>query len=288
MSFRKQPNVDVENNANVPTFDEIIFEFRNKEYGAFIIRKKYNKYMAIALSIGVMLAICAAFTTSYLSAKANFGRVEVREERGVFVQMANLDLPRDFFEPASPPPSQPPPAEEVAQQQVYVAPVVVDVVSFEDEFMTFDEIREEFTDRAVDEIIDITAATGSRSTGQRSGTGTGTGLGGGGNGDGTEILGIVENMPEFPGGDLALRRFIERNVKYPAVAQENGIKGKVYVTFVVERDGSVSNAKVTIGVHPLLDSEALRVINILPKFKAGTQGGRPVRVLYNVPINFAI
>lgn len=99
---------------------------------------------------------------------------------------------------------------------------------------------------------------------------------------------IVEEMPEFPGGDAALRSFIAQSVKYPVIAQENGIQGKVYVNFVVGKDGSITNAKIARGVDPSLDKEALRVVNSLPKWKPGKQGGKPVRVSYTVPINFVL
>jgi protein TonB len=99
---------------------------------------------------------------------------------------------------------------------------------------------------------------------------------------------IVEEMPEFPGGDAALRAYIANSVKYPQIAQENGIQGKVYVNFVVGKDGSISQAKIARGVDPSLDKEALRVVNSLPKWKPGKQGGKPVRVSYTVPINFVL
>jgi len=99
---------------------------------------------------------------------------------------------------------------------------------------------------------------------------------------------VVEEMPEFPGGDLALRKYIANNVKYPEVAVENGIKGKVYVTFVVSKDGSVANVKIARGVDPSLDKEALRVVSSLPKWKPGKQRGEYVNVSYTVPINFAL
>jgi protein TonB len=99
---------------------------------------------------------------------------------------------------------------------------------------------------------------------------------------------IVEDMPEFPGGDLALRKYIANAIKYPVIAQENGIQGKVYVNFVVNTDGSVTNAKIARGVDPSLDKEALRVINSLPKWKPGKQRGKPVRVSFTVPINFVL
>ena len=99
---------------------------------------------------------------------------------------------------------------------------------------------------------------------------------------------IVEDMPEFPGGDIALRKYIAQAIKYPVIAQENGIQGKVYVNFVVNTDGSVTDAKIARGVDPSLDKEALRVINSLPKWKPGKQRGKPVRVSFTVPINFVL
>lgn len=104
----------------------------------------------------------------------------------------------------------------------------------------------------------------------------------------TPVFFIVEDMPEFPGGQLALRKFIALAVKYPVIAQENGIQGKVFVNFVVAKDGSVTNAKIARGVDASLDKEALRVVNSLPKWKPGKQGGKPVRVSYTVPINFQL
>jgi protein TonB len=104
----------------------------------------------------------------------------------------------------------------------------------------------------------------------------------------TPVFFIVEEMPDFPGGQLALRKFIAQAIKYPVIAQENGIQGKVFVNFVVAKDGTVTGAKIARGVDPSLDKEALRVVNSLPKWKPGKQGGKPVRVSYTVPINFQL
>jgi protein TonB len=95
-------------------------------------------------------------------------------------------------------------------------------------------------------------------------------------------------MPEFPGGELALRKFIANAIKYPVIAQENGIQGKVYVNFVVDKDGSITAAKIARGVDSSLDKEALRVVNSLPKWKPGMQRGKPVKVSYTVPISFVL
>jgi protein TonB len=103
-----------------------------------------------------------------------------------------------------------------------------------------------------------------------------------------QVFFIVEDMPEFPGGEMALRAYIANAIKYPVIAQENGIQGKVYVTFVVGRDGKVTNATIARGVDPSIDKEALRVVNSLPTWKPGKQRGKPVNVSYTVPINFVL
>ena len=97
---------------------------------------------------------------------------------------------------------------------------------------------------------------------------------------------VVEQMPEYPGGPKALMEFLNNNVQYPAEAEKAGIQGRVIATFVVEKDGSISNAKVVKSVDPLLDAEALRVIDAMPNWKPGMQNGKVVRVKYTVPLSF--
>lgn len=103
-----------------------------------------------------------------------------------------------------------------------------------------------------------------------------------------EVFFIVEEMPEFPGGESALREYIAHAVDYPDIAQKNGIQGRVYVTFIVSKDGSVTDARIVRGVDPSLDQEALRVLNSLPRWKPGYQRGEAVDVNFTVPINFAL
>lgn len=113
-------------------------------------------------------------------------------------------------------------------------------------------------------------------------------LDGNSKGNGKEVFRIVEDMPEYPGGDKALRIYIAQNVKYPKDAKKEGIQGKVFVIFVVAKDGNTTDAKIARGVHPLLDKEALRVVNDFPTWKPGMNGGQPVNVEYTVPINFVL
>ena len=93
-------------------------------------------------------------------------------------------------------------------------------------------------------------------------------------------------MPSFPGGNV--QKWIAKNVKYPVLAMENGIQGKVYIQFVIERDGSITDVKVLRGVDASLDKEAVRVVKAMPKWKPGKQRGKPVRVSYTLPINFQL
>lgn len=102
------------------------------------------------------------------------------------------------------------------------------------------------------------------------------------------IFEVVENMPEFNGGQAALMQYLAKNIKYPTIAAENGTSGRVIVQFVVNKDGSIVDAKVVRSVDPYLDKEALRVINSMPKWKPGMQRGKPVRVKYTVPVMFRL
>lgn len=103
------------------------------------------------------------------------------------------------------------------------------------------------------------------------------------------IFEIVEEAPEFINGGMAgLMQYLSKNIKYPTIARENGTQGRVVVQFVVNRDGSIVDAKVMRGVDPYLDKEALRVINSMPKWKPGKQRGKPVRCRYTVPVMFRL
>ena len=149
-----------------------------------------------------------------------------------------------------PPPPPPPPPE------------VIEIV--EDEVEIEKELEIEDTETDEDEIIETEEE------------------------DDEEFFMVVENMPEFPGGDLGLMKFIQKNVKYPAIAKEYNITGKVYVSFIVDKQGKVTNVKIVRGVDKNLDGEALRVVSALPNYKPGKQRGKPVRVMFTIPINFTL
>ena len=149
-----------------------------------------------------------------------------------------------------PPPPPPPPPE------------VIEIV--EDEVEIENEIEIEDTESDEDEVIEIEEE------------------------DDEEFFMVVENMPEFPGGDLGLMKYIQKNVRYPPIAKEYNITGKVYVSFIVDRQGKVTNVKIVRGVDKNLDAEAMRVVKSLPRYTPGRQRGKAVRVMFTIPINFTL
>ncbi len=103
-----------------------------------------------------------------------------------------------------------------------------------------------------------------------------------------QIFQVVEEMPSFPGGDAECMRFLNKNIKYPTIAQENGIQGRVILQFVVNKDGSIVDVTIARSVDPYLDKEAVRVVKMMPKWKPGKQRGKPVRVKYTLPVMFRL
>jgi periplasmic protein TonB len=250
-----------------PDFDDIVFEDRNKEYGAYKLRKRYNRNVLTGLLIGV-LVIGTAIITPYLNAKAAENR-EKRKERQVEIKLENLDQPN---QQVAPPPPPPPPPTDVVQQQKYVPPQVVDSIKPEDvkQLMTADQAQTEVTNKEVVEVVQQVKEEVQEAEAE------------------PEPFVVVEEMPSFPGGDAALLKYIGEHTQYPEVAKENNIQGKVIIRFCVTAKGGVSQVSVLKGVDPELDKEAIRVVNTLPAFKPGKQGGKPVPVWYMVPITFTL
>jgi protein TonB len=255
------------NKISAPAFDEIVFEERNKEYGAYKLRKKYNRSVLIAMLIGIVI-LSTAVITPYLNAKALDKRTK-RAEREVEIKMENLDTPNEVV---APPPPPPPPPEEVQQQAKYVPPVVVDSVKPEDnvQLMTADEAQTEVQNLEVVEVVAEVKEEVQEAEPE-------------------EVpFVVVEEMPMYPGGDAELLKYIGEHTNYPEVAKENNIQGRVIVRFCVTAKGGVSQVSILKGVDPELDAEAIRVVNTLPAFKPGKQGGKPVPVWYMVPITFTL
>jgi periplasmic protein TonB len=249
-----------------PALDDIVFENRNKEYGAYTLRKKYNRNVIIALIIGIII-IGTAVIAPYLNAKAAESKAK-KAERQVEIKMENLDQPDELI---APPPPPPPPPQDVVQQSRYVPPVVVDSVKPEEatQLMSADQAQVEVQNEVVEEVAVVTEEVAEDV-------------------DAAEPFVVVEEMPMYPGGQEALLAYIGEHTQYPEVAKENNIQGKVIVRFCVTSKGGVDKVEILKGVDPELDKEAIRVVKTLPTFKPGKQGGKPVPVWFMVPINFTL
>ncbi|MCX6255905.1 MAG: energy transducer TonB [Bacteroidia bacterium] len=256
----------IKDSKRIPNFDDIVFEERNKEYGAYQLRKKYSLTVILSLLIGIII-IGTAIITPYLNAKALENRTK-RAERQVEIKMENLDQPNEVV---APPPAPPPPVE-VFQQQKYIPPVVVDSIKPEEvtQLMTADDAQIEVKN---EEVVEVVAEVKEEVQEEESEP---------------EPFIVVEEMPVPPGGESGLLKYISDNTKYPEVARENNIQGKVIVRFCVTSKGGVDQVSIFKGVDPELDAEAIRVVKTLPPFKPGRQGGKPVPVWFSVPINFQI
>jgi protein TonB len=250
-----------------PAFDDIVFENRNKEYGAYSLRKKYNRNVVIALIIGILI-LGTAVIAPYLNAKAAENKAK-KAERQVEIKMENLDHPA---EQVAPPPPPPPPPPDAVQQARYVPPVVVDSVKPEEvsQLMSADQAQVEVQNTEVVEEVAVVAEEVKENV------------------DDAEPFVVVEEMPMFPGGEAELLKYISDHTQYPEVAKENNIQGKVIVRFCVTSKGGVDKVEILKSVDPELDKEAIRVVKTLPAFKPGKQGGKPVPVWYMVPINFTL
>ena len=260
------------NNFKAPDFDDIVFEFRNKEYGAYRLRKKYNRNIMIAVFIGALFA-ATAIITPYLIAKGIDREDREYEINEVTVTMEDLIAPDDVDVPPPPPP---PPPVDVDVRQAYVPPVIVEEVDEEQAvtFMTAEEVREVVVDRGVDEVIEVVGTTQQVEIQD----------------DREEIpqFLVVEEQAMYPGGDVALLKYIGDNIVYPERAKENNIQGRVYIEFVVTSRGNIGEVRVMRGVDAELDAEAVRVIRTIEGFRPGRQGGVAVPVWYRVPVLYQL
>lgn len=262
-----------------PDFDDIVFEKLNKDYGAYFLRKGYNRVVLVAIVVSCILG-SAVVLIPYFITPAEKSR-EINSS--VFVTIENLKSPA---EPAGIPqlpvsPSTPhvkAAARISAPVTKFVAPEVVDSIP----------VPEKLTDLTVDSIPGV--LTGEETiNGSGKGTGTLSEGGGGNGGGGNGLFSIVDVMPSFKGGDInKFREWVKKRTKYPETATVNGIQGKVYITFIVEKDGFVTNVKVIKGVDPLINDEAIKAVASSPKWTPGKQRGVAVRVSYLIMLNFEL
>jgi len=251
----------------VPSFDELVFENRNMEYGAYEIRKKYNAALLWSILVSVFF-ISASVITPFVILKEKPIVVESPKDIKI-VTFTATPLPIDVSRQ-----EQPKPEQLKVKAPIYIAPQIVDSLPEADanKFATNDEFNANVKNDSVTDVIPVINVDNEPTSSKND-----------------DVIWVVEEKPIFGlGGDNEFRRWISENIIYPQLPLENGIQGRVLVQFVVERDGNLSNFTIVRSVDPELDNEAIRVLKLSPKWNPGKQQGRPVRVGYTFPITFVI
>lgn len=217
------------------------------------LEKRRGLYLEIGLVVALVAALVAFNVKSYdREVKDAIERDAVQEPEEIIIQT-------DIQEPPPPPPPEQPEVTTVIE-------VVADDKEITNELQVNAEVTDEtknieITPVVIDDEEDVVEE---------------------------QIFTVVENDPEFPGGMEALYKYLAQNIKYPQLARDNNITGRVYVTFVVEKDGSIANPKVLRDIGGGCGQEAIRVVKSMPKWTPGKQRGKAVRVQFNLPVNFSL
>ena len=264
---------------------EMVFEGRNKEYGAYRLRKnagKRNLYSLITIFIAALAIWGGISLVKFVESRTkSVAQTSVAELSALNQPKKKAEVKQQKKVKLEQPEKV---VERVKSSVKFTAPVIKkdDQVKPEDELKTQDELMSTKTaigaldvkgnDDANGEVLKIKEAVAQPEPKPEV----------------EKVFDVVEQMPSFPGGPSALMEWLSNNVKYPVVAQENGVQGRVVVSFVVERDGSITDVKVVRGVDPSLDKEASRVVRAMPRWIPGKQNGSAVRVKYNVPVAFRL
>ena len=264
---------------------DLVFDGKNQTYGAYTLRKDTGKrnlkalIITVATIIGIMLLVAAKVaienelqshvaieTDVELSKLAQKKEAKVERKEPVKVEMEQQVV------------------EKVKSSVKFTAPEIKkdEEVNPEDEIKSQDDLSKTNTaigafdvkgnDEEAGEVLKAQQVVVDEKPAEEE----------------TKVFDVVEQMPSFPGGDAALMQYLSSHIKYPVVAEENGIQGRVIATFVVERDGSITDVKVVKSVDPSLDKEAIRVLKSMPKWIPGKQNGSAVRVKYSVPVTFRL
>lgn len=252
---------------HVESLEEMVFRNKNKLYGAYSLRRKYNKYLFLSLIMAFFLML-SGLAYPVIASLMN-------KRTGIIIDNKGI------YEPGLPPPptdlphvAPPPPAPPSLKLPPFVLPKVVDD-SVESDYGNQASMTDNKPAPLPTGDIDVEPAPNKPEPviGQ--------------NIKPVPVTSVGE-MPQFPGGDAALFDFLSKNLKYPEEAKEIGISGKVFVSFVVETDGSITEVTLVRGIGTLCDEEAIRVVKSMPNWTPGKQNNVPVRVRYNLPIKFTL
>ena len=264
---------------------DLVFEGRNKEYGAYVLRKDTGKrnVKSMLLVFAVIIAIMAAVAAKVAIENAFPKKVAMETA----VELSKLAQKKEAkVEKKAPVKVEEQKVVEKVKSSVKFTPPVIkkdSEVKPEEELKSQEDLNKTKTaigsfdvkgnDEAGGEVLKAKEVIAQPEPPKE---------------EETKVFDVVEVMPSFPGGQAALFEWLSKNIKYPVVAEENGVQGRVIVTFVVERNGSITDVQVVKSVDPSLDKEAVRVVKAMPHWIPGKQNGSAVRVKFTVPVTFRL
>jgi len=264
---------------------DLVFEGKNQAYGAYQLRKETGKRNLKALiTMFLMFAAIAAIVIAKVSIDNYIASRNAAIETDVELQ--NLAEKKEIKQEKKDDPDDPGKieVERVKSSVAFTVPEIKkdDEVKEDQEMKSQDDLAETntaigaFTVEGNDETAEVKHVEEKIAEPEPVKE------------EETKVFDVVEQMPSFPGGAGALMQYLSSNIKYPVVAEENGVQGRVVCTFVVEKDGSITDVRVIKSVDPSLDKEAMRVVKSMPKWIPGKQNGAAVRVKYTVPVTFRL
>lgn len=258
------------NNLTLDERNDLVFEGRNQNYGAYELRRNYNK--RVTFIVGGMIL----FSLALMGVKKIVDRPKDEEVKETLkVEQIDLTPPPPVEE--TPPPPPPPPPPPMVEMVRFVPPVIKD-----------DAVEEE--PQKLQEEVKETNVGQKDQEGEKDIVAPPTEVAGPAEPAAPEIFTIVEEQAEFPGGIAAMQKYLGSNIQYPSMAREAGISGKCFLKFVVNETGEISNVEVLKGVPgcPDCDREAVRVVRSMPKWKPAKMTGRSVKCYFNLPVSFKI
>jgi protein TonB len=257
-------------NTLAPRWEDIVFENRNKDYGAYVLRTLYSKNVVMGVVLTLVILALVFYSPEIMALFKSEEVVEKAPPRKLVY--TELSAPPPIDKPKPPPPQvQLPKLQKVIK---FVPPKVVKEEVVE-EIPTIEEIKQnEVAAVEIEGPTEIVFEEPVQEVVVEE--------------DENKIFTVVEQQPEFEGGYAAMMQFIKKNLKYPASARRMGVDGTVYVSFVVSKDGSISEVKTIRGISADCDKEAMRVVSMMPPWKPGRQNGKPVFVRFVLPIKFQL
>lgn len=264
---------------------ELVFENKNKNYGAYQLRKETGKrnVKAMVIVFSTIAIVIALFYAKIAIENAMPKKVAIETDVELSKLAQKKEAKVERKEPVKVEQEQKV-IEKVKSSVKFTAPEIKEDkdVKPEDEIKSQDDLAKTNTaigsfdvkgnDEAAGEVLKAKEVIADEKPKEEE----------------TKVFDVVEQMPQFPGGQGALFEYLSKQIKYPVIAEENGVQGRVIVTFVVERDGSITDVKVVKSVDPSLDKEAQRVVKGMPRWIPGKQNGSAVRVKYTVPVTFRL